>query len=219
MSQGDLATGLQLHEEELAVYEGLGDLRSRAVTLGDIARIRVSQGDLATGLQLHEEELAVYEGLGDLRSRAVTLGDIARIRVSQGDLATGLQLHEERLSVFEGLGDLDGRANTLWSIAQIELREEKVQPAFERLTEAYEIYLQLGRLEGICFVGLDLGRLLCGGGMVKEGRVVLERSQEGFLRLGQEGRAQKVAGLLEQLPEVEEEGGAQPPDGGEDSET
>ena len=36
--RGDVDEALKLHEEELGVYKQLGDRRSRAVTLGDIAR-------------------------------------------------------------------------------------------------------------------------------------------------------------------------------------
>ncbi|HCB14196.1 MAG TPA: tetratricopeptide repeat protein, partial [Gammaproteobacteria bacterium] len=37
---------LKLHQEELTVYQALGDQRERAVTLGDIARIKVDKGEV-----------------------------------------------------------------------------------------------------------------------------------------------------------------------------
>ena len=38
-------------------------MRSRAVTLGDIARIQVDKGQVDEALKLHEERLGVYEQL------------------------------------------------------------------------------------------------------------------------------------------------------------
>ncbi|MBK8254965.1 MAG: CHAT domain-containing protein [Polyangiaceae bacterium] len=77
---------------------------SRAVTLGDIARIRVSKGEVEEALRLHHERLAVFEELGDRRERAVTLGDIARIRVDKGEVEEALRLHHERARGVRGAG-------------------------------------------------------------------------------------------------------------------
>ena len=41
----EVDAALSLHEERLQVFDALGDQRSRAVTLGDIARIKVSRGE------------------------------------------------------------------------------------------------------------------------------------------------------------------------------
>ena len=78
-SRGDLDEALRIRrEEELPVYERLGDVRSRAVTMGKIADILQSRGDLDEALRIRrEEELPVYERLGDVRGRSV---DIAKDR-------------------------------------------------------------------------------------------------------------------------------------------
>ena len=93
-------------------------------------------------------------------------------------------MHQERLGIFEGLGDKDGEANALWSIAKIEIEKQEWQPAFEHFAASYAINLQLGRLDGICFVGLDLGQLLCAAGQREEGLAILQRSLAGFQKLG-----------------------------------
>ena len=67
-------------EEELPVYERLGDVRSRAVTMGNIADILQSRGDLDEALRIRREvQLPVFERLGDTRETAVTWGRIADI--------------------------------------------------------------------------------------------------------------------------------------------
>jgi hypothetical protein len=92
---------------------------------------------------------------------------------------------------------LDGIANTLWSLARIDLQREDYQAAFERLTKSYDILLKLGRLDGICWVGLDLGQLLCRCGRGKEGKELFKGSEEGFLKLGRADLAEQVRKLLD----------------------
>ena len=65
-------------------------MRSRAVTLGDIARLKAQGGDVSGALALHEERVQIFEQLGDVRERAVTLGDIARLKAQGGDVAGAL---------------------------------------------------------------------------------------------------------------------------------
>jgi len=102
-------------EEQLPVFEQLGDMRSRAITLGKIADILQMRGELDEALRIRrEEELPVYERLGDVRSRAVTLGQIADILQARGELDEALRIRrEEQLPVFERLGDIRERAVTL----------------------------------------------------------------------------------------------------------
>ena len=97
-------------EEELPVYERLGDVRSRAVTVGKIADIFQARGDLDEALRIRrEEQLPVYERLGDVRSRAVAMGKIADIFQARGDLDEALRIRrEEQLPVYERLGDVRG---------------------------------------------------------------------------------------------------------------
>jgi tetratricopeptide (TPR) repeat protein len=115
---GDLDEALRIRrEEEIPVYERLGDVRSRAITQGQIADILQARGDLDEALRIRrEEEIPVYERLGDVRSRAITQGQIADILQARGDLDEALRIRrEEQLPVFERLGDvrslLVGRAN------------------------------------------------------------------------------------------------------------
>ena len=70
--RGELDEALRIRrEEELPVYERLGDVRSRAVTLGQIADMLQARGELDEALRIRrEEELPVYERLGDVRERA-----------------------------------------------------------------------------------------------------------------------------------------------------
>jgi len=210
------ATGEQCHrtgdvQTARALYERAAELLGGAPppetpeTIEGHAALLISHARLLAQSGQIDEALGIFEEAGKLladdrfrRERAVTLGDIARIRVSKGQVDEALKLHEEELKVYEELGDLDGKANTLWSIAQIDLQRKDYQAAYERLAESYSINLKLGRLDGICFVGLDLGQLLCAAGQKEDGLKILARSRDGFQQLGQEELVRRVAGLIEQ---------------------
>jgi hypothetical protein len=71
-SIGQLDEALRIRQvEELPVYERLGDVRAKAVTMGKIADILEARGELDEALRIRQvEELPVYERLGDVRAKA-----------------------------------------------------------------------------------------------------------------------------------------------------
>ena len=72
-------------EKAKAEFERLGDVRSRAVTMGKIADILQARGDLNEALRIHEEERwPVAEKLGDSDSMIHILINTARIRAAKG---------------------------------------------------------------------------------------------------------------------------------------
>ncbi|NKN32516.1 tetratricopeptide repeat protein [Marichromatium bheemlicum] len=77
--RGDLDEALRIRtEEQLPVFERLGDVREKAVTQGQIADILQARGNLDEALRiLTEEVLPSFERLGDLRSLLVCRAKIA----------------------------------------------------------------------------------------------------------------------------------------------
>ncbi|MEZ6061276.1 MAG: tetratricopeptide repeat protein [Planctomycetaceae bacterium] len=111
-ARGELDEALRIRrEEQLPVYERLGDVRAKAVTQGKIADVLQARGELDEALRIRrEEELPVYERLGDVRSKAVTQGQIADVLQARGELDEALRIRrEEQLPVYERLGDVRGR--------------------------------------------------------------------------------------------------------------
>ncbi|MFH0982861.1 MAG: CHAT domain-containing protein [Planctomycetota bacterium] len=106
--QGEVSRALALLEESLKLYDQISDVRSRAVTMGQIADILQARGQLDEALRIRrEEQLPVYERLGDVRERAVTMGKIADILAARGQLDEALRIRrEEQLPVYERLGDV-----------------------------------------------------------------------------------------------------------------
>ncbi|MBF0109081.1 MAG: hypothetical protein HQL76_07900 [Magnetococcales bacterium] len=108
-------------EEELPVYERLGDVREIAVTKGQLADILYSRGELDEAFRVRtEEQLPIFERLGDVREIAVTKGKLADILYSRGELDEAFRVRtEEELPVYERLGDVRSIAVTKGKLAAI----------------------------------------------------------------------------------------------------
>ncbi len=161
--RGQLDEALKIrNEEQLPVYERLGDVRARAVTMGKIADILQARGQLDEALKIHnQEQLPVYQRLGDVRSRAVTMGQIADILQARGQLDEALKIrNQEQFPVYERLGDVRARAVTMGKIADIlqargqldealKIRSDEVLPAFKHLGDPRLVALEMGRIADI----------------------------------------------------------------------
>ncbi len=117
IQDGKIDQAMEIFVRNLELFKKQKDVRSQAVTLGDIARLKASRGFVDEALSLHEEALKIYEDLGNVRSRALTLGDIAHLKASRGLVDEALVLYEERLAIFCDIGDVRQRAMTLGAIA------------------------------------------------------------------------------------------------------
>ena len=146
-ARGELDEALRVRtEEELPVYERLGDVRARAITQGQIADILQARGEFDDALRIRtEEQLPVFERLGDKHSRAVTYGQIADILSVRGEFDEALRIRtEEELPVYEQLGDARACAIVRGKVADIlqargeldealRIRTEEELPVYERL--------------------------------------------------------------------------------------
>jgi tetratricopeptide (TPR) repeat protein len=173
-ARGGLDEALRIRrEEQLPVYERLGDVRSHAVTQGKIADVLEARGDLDEALRIRrEEELPVYERLGDVRERALTQGKIADVLEARGDLDEALRIRrEEELPVYERLGDVRSRAVTQGQIADVlqargdldealRLRREEELPVYERLGDVRERAVTQGKIADVLEARGDLDEAL-----------------------------------------------------------
>jgi hypothetical protein len=91
MARGQLDEALRIcQQEQLPVYERLGDVRSRAVTQGKIADILMARGQLDEALHLLQTELVpVFERLGDVRGLIVGRTNLAIALVLRGQKEDG----------------------------------------------------------------------------------------------------------------------------------
>ena len=201
-----------LKEEQLPVYERLGDVRSRAVTMGKIADILEQRGETDEALRIRkEEQLPVYERLGDVRSRAVTMGKIADILEQRGETDEALRiLKEEQLPVFERLGDVRSRAVTMGQIADIlEQRGETDEALRIRKEEELPVYERLGDVRSRAVTMGQIADILVQRGETDEAlRIRKEEQLSVYERLGDvRSRAVtmgQIADILEQRGETDE---------------
>ncbi|HUB50125.1 MAG TPA: hypothetical protein VMB73_34575, partial [Acetobacteraceae bacterium] len=158
-ARGELDEALRIRrEEELPVYERLGDVRSRAVTMGKIADILQARGELDEALRIRREEtLPVYERLGDVHSRAVALYRIARLLIEAGGLddARALEIHavaSEAFTIARRLKLANGVAHTGALLAQILARAGRISEALPVLDEAEAAFAKLSNAAGVAHV-------------------------------------------------------------------
>ena len=84
-------------EEEIPVYERLGDARSLAMARGQVADVLVARGELDEALRIFAEEaIPVFERLGDERSLAMARGRVADILQARGDMDEALRNSHRR---------------------------------------------------------------------------------------------------------------------------
>ena len=92
------------------IYEQLGDVRSRAVVLGDIARLRAQSGEVEKARRLQSERLEVNRKLGDLDGIAAALYDLAQLDLQEKKLEDAIPRLAESWDLFNKIGRADGLA-------------------------------------------------------------------------------------------------------------
>ena len=120
-ARGELDEALRIRtQEQLPVYERLGDVRSKAVTQGKIADILQARGELDEALALHAERLPVAERLGDIDSIAHIKFSTAYLRLQRGDHNTGgMQQIYDDLAEAHGISLKLGRPDFIGGIGQV----------------------------------------------------------------------------------------------------
>jgi hypothetical protein len=140
-------------KEELPVYERLGEVRSRAVTMGKIADILFSRGDLDEALRIRCTSVWAR--------CARALSPWARSPTgSRGDLDEALRIRrEEQLPMFEHLGDVRERAVAMGKIADILTKKGDRVKARSLREDRLQIHRQMDDRDGIANALWDLSQL------------------------------------------------------------
>jgi tetratricopeptide (TPR) repeat protein len=154
LQQGEPDRALQELQAARAVFETLGDRRSRAVTLGDIARILTNQGDVEQALKLHHEELQAYEALGDQDGIASANFGIGQIQLDQairdGDATVFHQAYDaldKSYRILLAIGRLDGICIVGATLGQVLAMGGQQEDARAVLTRSRDGFRQLGQTQ------------------------------------------------------------------------
>jgi tetratricopeptide (TPR) repeat protein len=150
-ARGDLDEALRIRQEEqLPVYERLGDVHSRTATMGKIADILQARGDLDEALRIRQEEqLPVYERLGDVAGIIAVKLKTARIAVAKdiADQETFDRAIEDLSQAYrlaKQLTRLDAICATADELGSLLAAAGENEPARALLTEAWDGYRKLG---------------------------------------------------------------------------
>jgi tetratricopeptide (TPR) repeat protein len=135
---------LKLHQERLSVFEELGDRRSRAVTLGDIARIRVSKGEVEEALKLQNQRLETNKELGDLDGIGAALFDIAQIELQQQSFQEAYNHLSESYAIFNQIGRLDFLCYVGMYLGHLLCQADQKEDGIRILRRSEEGFLKLG---------------------------------------------------------------------------
>ncbi len=142
----DEALSIRLNDE-IPVYDRLGDVHSAAICQGKVTEIYFHQGDMDLALlTLENKVVPVFDDLGDILSKAISLGKIADIYESLGELgkAMNIRLFDE-LPVYKRLDNAREKAVCLGKIADLyEVQGELDKALNIRLNGEMPVYERLG---------------------------------------------------------------------------
>jgi tetratricopeptide (TPR) repeat protein len=188
-TRGEVDEALRIRtEEELPVYQRLGDVRDMAVTQGKIADILMARGQLDEALRIRtEEQFPVFQRLGAVREMAVTQGRIADILMDRGQLDEALRIRtEEELPVYQRLGAVREMAVTQGQIADILMARGQLDEALRILTdEVLSAFEQLGAVREMAVTQGKIADILMARGQLDEAlRIRTEEELPVYQRLG-----------------------------------
>ncbi len=143
--RGELDEALPIRtEQQLPVYEPLGDVRSVAVTWGQIGDIYFQRGELDEALDFAERRLEVHREMGDIDSIAHAQWQLAQIALQRGDYETAAPALIEAFQLFDRLGRPDGVAVVGGTLGQLLLAAGNHDEATTVINSAAQAYRKLG---------------------------------------------------------------------------
>jgi predicted ATPase/class 3 adenylate cyclase len=143
--------GVEMLEEGLRLYDGLGQRAGRAKVLWGLGEAARTSGDLVGAGPLIEECLAVFRELGDEFHTGWALRSLADLRREQGDATGATAASIEGLVLFHGRRDVTGVLFFLGILARLALDEGQIE-------------------RGLALVGATRGlRVSSGAGLVEAG--------------------------------------------------
>lgn len=126
LSHGELDRAHRSREDQIAIYDKLGNRRLRAVARIGLAAVLVAQGNPSAACDLLQEQaLPALDRPGDVRTRASAMAQLAAAHLAGGGLDEALRIaQEEELPAMERIGDARGIVNAQHRIGRILLRRD-----------------------------------------------------------------------------------------------
>jgi predicted ATPase len=194
--QGDYESARALFEESLEIFRRLGDQRSIAGPLHNLACVAWNQGVYESARALYEEGLEIYRQLGNQRGIAHSLMVLGSVARDQGEYARAQALFKESLEIFRQLGDRQGIAHLFNDMGRSARDQTDYEGARMLYEESLAIKRQLGDQWGAAHSLMGLGLVARDHGDCERARALYEESLEIFRQLGdQQGIAYSLEGV------------------------
>jgi hypothetical protein len=142
----------------MPLYEQIGDLRSKSVTLGQISDILYMRGETEEALRIRQEDqLPLCKKLGDVRELSVVLQKIGvyALELSQFSpegIRNSRNSLEESYSIAVQQRMLDGIVGVGQILAQVLALDGDKEKAYKVLDQVEAAYIKLGDQRGLDFI-------------------------------------------------------------------
>jgi predicted ATPase/class 3 adenylate cyclase len=186
-AQGDLERAQALHEEGLALFQELGDLKGVAGALGGLGAVARQRGDLETARSRHQEALENWQDAGDSAGAAGALLDLGLVRELEGDYAGAEPELLEALALFRHVGDRSGEAHALNRLGFLATATGNLPGAIERFGESLGLWRALGNQQMIAADLHNLGEARHLSGSFDEAEGLYREALDLFDELGDAG--------------------------------
>ena len=103
-------------EQNLRIYQQLGNLPSEAAALGNLGVLAIYQSDYAAAQPYLEQSVTIFRKIGDRRSEAIGLNNLGTIAHKQQNYAQAQACFEQTIVISHQIDDLQSRreAHNLW---------------------------------------------------------------------------------------------------------
>ena len=107
-SKGKDARAIELHAEQKAMAEALGDRAGVETACCNLGKCYAHTGEYARAIELHAEHKEMAEELGDRAEVEAACGNLGNCYHSTGEHARAIELHAEAKAISEALGGRTG---------------------------------------------------------------------------------------------------------------
>jgi len=140
---GRLEEAATLYEQSIQDAQQRNDLRSLAVSKGQLGTVRMHQMRYPEALQAHMEARDTFEKLGEPKSVAVAWHQVGRVYREVKDYPEAEKTYQNSLRIERQLGNQSGQAGTLMELGSLYNDMERGEDAVRFYREAATIYVAL----------------------------------------------------------------------------
>ena len=203
-SKGDLDAARRWLEESIEIGADLGDERSSAVSLGNLASVCFYQDDPERAREYGERALEILRRIGSEREVASVLYNLGLAALRQEDETTARRLHEQSLEHFKRANDRRGTAAALTTLAKLASNRGDHLEARRLAEQGLDIWREMGDRRGTASALVHLAMVLHGQGIPDR---VASLLQEGLVIARETGDRHMAANAFDLLGVVAQDDG------------